>query len=162
MSTKIDPIPKGYHTITPCLAVRDAARAIEFYKQALNAEQIMLMTGPDGKTVMHAELKIGDSIFMLGEESPDMGCSGPQTIGGTPVSLFLYVDDVDRWYERAVKAGATSTMPITDMFWGDRFGQVTDPFGHKWGLATHIKDLTPEEIKKGQEAWQKEYAGAKK
>jgi len=160
--SKVDPVPKGYHTITPSLTVKDAAKAIEFYKQAFNAEQREICYGPDGKSIMHAELKIGSSIVMLNDEFPDMNCKGPLTLGGSPVTLYTYVDNVDKWYERAVKAGATSTMPVTDMFWGDRFGQVVDPFGHKWGLATHVKDLTPEEIKKGQEAWQKEFAGAKR
>lgn len=160
--SKVDPVPQGYHTITPSLTVKDAAKAIEFYKQAFDAEQGEICMGQDGKTIMHAELKIGDSTFMLNDEFPDMGCKGPLSLGGSPVSLYLYVDNADTWYERAIKAGATSRMPVGDMFWGDRFGQVADPFGHIWSLATHVKDLTPEEIKKGQEAWQKELVGAKK
>ncbi len=162
MSTKVDPVPKGFYTITPSLVVKDAAKAIEFYKRAFNAEQRDICYGPDGKSVMHAEMKIGNSIFMLNDEFPDMGCRSPLSLGGSPVSLYLYVDNADSWYERAIKAGAKSEMPVADMFWGDRFGSVVDPFGHKWALATHIKDLTPEEIKKGQEAWQKELAGAKR
>lgn len=160
--SKVNPVPTGFHTITPSLTVKDAETAIEFYKKAFNAEKREVCMGPDGKSIMHAELQIGDSVFMLNDEYPEMGCKSPLALGGSPVSLYLYVDNVDQWYDRAVKAGATSTMPVSDMFWGDRFGQVVDPFGHKWGLATHVKDLTAEEIKKGQEAWQKELAGAKR
>lgn len=158
MTTKVDPIPKGYHTITPTLTVKGADKALEFYKQAFGAEQRECCYGPDGKSVMHAEMKIGDSILMLNDEFPDMGCLGPESIGGTPVSLYLYVENVDQFVETAVEAGAKITMPISDMFWGDRWGQLVDPFGHKWGVATHVKDMTPEEIKKAQESWQKEMA----
>ncbi|HEY9870856.1 MAG TPA: VOC family protein [Candidatus Obscuribacterales bacterium] len=161
---KVDPIPRGFHTITPSLTVKDAEKAIEFYKKAFGAEQKEICLGPDGKSIMHAELKIGDSIIMLNDEYPDMGCRSPNSLGGSPVSLYLYVDDVDAWYARAVGAGATSVMPVADMFWGDRFGAVVDPFGHKWSIATHIKDMTPEEIARGQEAWKKQMdlAAAKK
>ncbi len=153
--SKVDPIPKGYHTLTPALTVSDAKAAIEFYKKAFNAEQREICFGPDGQKVMHAEIKIGDSIIMLHDEFPQMGCVGPKALGGSPVSLFLYVENVDASFDRAVKAGAKVTMPVADQFWGDRFGQVEDPFGHKWGISTHIADLTPEEVKKGQEEWQK-------
>jgi uncharacterized glyoxalase superfamily protein PhnB len=148
MTAQVQPVPSGYHTITPMLTVRDADKAIDFYKRALGATERVRFPGPDGKSIMHAELKIGDSIFMLGEEHPQKGCSGPQMLGGTPVSLYLYVEDVDKAFTRAASAGATVTMPVSDMFWGDRGGQFTDPFGHKWFLATHKEDLTPEEIQK--------------
>ncbi len=151
---KVDPVPKGYHTITPGLTVKDAKGAMEFYKKAFGAEEKDVCFGPDGKSIMHAELKIGDSMIMLNDEFPQMGCLGPKSIGGTPVSLFLYVDNVDSWFERATKAGATVTMPVSDMFWGDRFGQLEDPYGHKWGIATHIADLTKEEMEKGQKEWE--------
>lgn len=153
--TKVDPVPKGYHTVTTVLTLPDVKAAIEFYKKAFNAEEKEICYDASGKKVMHAEIKIGDSIIMMGEEFPQMGCLGPQKLGGTPVSMFLYVDNVDAWFERATKAGATASMPVADMFWGDRWGQLTDPFGHKWGIATHTADLTPEQIKKGQEEWEK-------
>lgn len=151
MASQVKPIPTGYHSITPALTVRDADKAIEFYKRALGAEERMRFLGPDGKSIMHAEIKIGDSIIFLGEERPDMGCHGPQGLGGTTVSLYLYVQDVDKAFTRAVTAGAKTKMPVADMFWGDRCGQVTDPFGHNWTIATHKEDLTLEEIyKRGQ------------
>ena len=140
------PIPEGYHTVTPYLTIRDAARAIEFYKRAFGAEELMRMPGPGGKGVMHAEVKIGDSIVMLSDESPNSSCRAPQTLGGATSSQFVYVLDVDSAFKRAVEAGAKVSMPPIDMFWGDRFGKLTDPFGHEWGLATHTEDLTPEEI----------------
>lgn len=160
MTSKVNPIPTGYHTITPTLTVKGADKAIDFYKKAFGAEEKDRCLGPDGKTIMHAELKIGDSILMLNDEFPEMGCRAPESLGGTAVSLYLYVQDVDASFEQAVKAGATVTMPVTDMFWGDRFGQLTCPFGHKWALATHTKDVTPEEMKKAQEALQKQQAAA--
>jgi PhnB protein len=140
-------IPDGYHTITPHLAVRDTAKALEFYAKAFGAEELFRMPGPGG-TVMHAELKIGDSIVMLGEEEPQMGASSPQTIGGSPVSLLIYVKDVDASFARADKAGCTVQMPLTDMFWGDRYGKLLDPFGHHWALATHKEDVSPEDMAK--------------
>lgn len=162
--TKVDPTQKskGYHSVTPTLTVSDAKAAIEFYKKAFGAEEREVCLGPDGKQVMHAEIKIGDSIIMLNDEFPKMGCVGPQALGGSPVSLFIYVENVDVLFDRAVKAGATVTMPVGDQFWGDRFGQLVDPFGHKWGIATHIADPTPEEIKKAQEEWaKKQFAHSK-
>lgn len=156
--TKIDPTQrsKGFHTITPGLTVSDAKAAIAFYKKAFGAEENGdICLGPDGKQVMHAEVKIGDSIIMINDEFPKMGCVGPNALGGSPVSLFIYVDNVDAVFDRAVKAGATVTMPVADQFWGDRYGQVVDPYGHKWGISTHIADPTAEEIKKAQEEWTK-------
>ena len=143
-------IPKGYHTITPYMTVRDAARAIEFYKQAFGAKERGVMKGPDGK-VMHAELVIGDSIIMLADEFPEFGSLSPQSTGGSGTGLHIYIEDVDSAFDRAVKAGATVEMPVADMFWGDRYGKLRDPFGHKWSIGTHKADLSMEEMKKGME-----------
>jgi PhnB protein len=143
------PIPDGYHTITPALTVKDGGQAIEFYKRALGAEEIMQIPGPDGR-LMHAEMKIGDSRFMLGEEMPDQGCRAPASVGAVSSSLYIYVQDVDKAFRRAVEGGAKALMPPTDMFWGDRFGQVEDPSGHRWGLATHKEDPSPEEMARRQ------------
>ncbi len=161
MSTKADPIPKGYHTITPTLTCKNALEAIEWYVKAFGAEKREVCMGPDKKNVMHAEMKIGDSIFMLNDEFPDMNCKSPTSYGGTSVGMWLYVEDCDKWFERATKAGAKTIMPVGDMFWGDRFGQVEDPYGHRWSIATHVRDMTKEEIEKGQEAWMKQAAMAK-
>jgi uncharacterized glyoxalase superfamily protein PhnB len=141
----VKPIPDGYHSVTPVLTIRGAARAIEFYKTAFGARERMRMPGPEGK-IGHAEIEIGDSVVMLSDEFPDQGSESPQTLGGTPAYVFLYVDDADRVFQRAVDGGATVKMPLADMFWGDRFGRLVDPFGHEWGVATHKEDLTPEEI----------------
>jgi uncharacterized glyoxalase superfamily protein PhnB len=141
-------IPEGHHTITPYLVVRDAAKAIEFYKRAFGAEEALRMPGPDGKTVMHAELRIGDAFIYLTGENPEWGKKSPQAYGGSPVSLHLYVADVDAAFKRAVAAGATVKMPVDDMFWGDRYGQVSDPFGFDWGIATVKETLTPQEVGK--------------
>ena len=151
--------PKGFHTVTPTLTVRDAGKAIDFYKRAFGTEERMRFHGPDGKSIMHAEIKIGDSIIFLSDENPDMGCRGPQSLGGTPVGLFLYVDDADQMFNRAVSAGAKSESPVSDMFWGDRCGQLTDPFGHKWMVATHKEDLTREELAKRAQAFFAQMAG---
>jgi PhnB protein len=155
MTTKVQAIPKGYHTITPNLVIRDAAKAIDFYKKAFGAEETVRMPGPGGK-VMHAELKIGDSIVMLGDEMPEMGSKSPKAYGGSPVSFYVYVEKVDAAWKRAVDAGAKTVKPLADMFWGDRTGWLEDPFGHLWSLAQHVKDITPEEMKKGQEAFFKQ------
>jgi PhnB protein len=144
----VKPIPEGYHTLTPYLTVRDARRAIDFYKQAFGAVERGVMNGPDGK-VMHAELMIGDSIIMLADEFPEFGAVSPQAIGGSASGLHIYVDNVDTAFDRAVKAGGTVEMPVADMFWGDRYGKLKDPFGHKWSIATHTADLSMEEMHKG-------------
>ena len=143
-------IPKGYHTITPFMTVRDAARAIEFYKQAFGAKERGVMKGPEGK-VMHAELAIGDSIVMLADEFPEFGSLSPQSTGGSGMGLHIYIEDVDSAFDRAVKAGAMVEMPVADMFWGDRYGKLRDPFGHKWSIGTHKADLSMEEMKKGMD-----------
>jgi len=139
-------VPEGFHTVTPYMTVRNAARAIEFYKQAFGAvEKGGIMKSPDGK-VAHAELQIGDSILMLGDEFPQMGALSPQSTGGAGMGLHIYVEDVDSAFDRAVKAGATVEMPVADMFWGDRYGKLADPFGHKWSIGTHKHDVTMEEM----------------
>jgi len=139
------PIPEGYSTISPYLAVDDAAEAIAYYKKAFGAEETVRMDAPDGK-IGHAELKIGDSHVMLSDPFPDASTTPPKELGGTSASIFMYVDDVDAVVQKAVDAGATVTMEVDDQFWGDRFGSITDPFGHSWSIATHVEDLTPEEI----------------
>ncbi len=144
MAKQAKAIPEGFHTVTPHLIIKGASEAIEFYKKAFGAEEVARMPGPGG-TVMHAEIRIGDSPIMLNDEFPSFGKTGPKSIGGTPVTIHLYVNDVDALFDRAVKAGAKVTMPIADMFWGDRYGQIEDPFGHQWSLATHKEDVTPEE-----------------
>ncbi len=140
------PIPEGFRTITPHIICKNAAAAIDFYKKAFGAEEISRMPGPDGG-IMHAELRIGDSALMLAGEFPDMGCVGPQTLGGSPVTLHLYVKDCDALFDRAVKAGAKELMPIEDQFWGDRYGKLEDPYGHHWSIATHKHDYTKDELK---------------
>jgi PhnB protein len=155
MPTKAKPIPEGYHSATPYLTVNDAARAIDFYKRAFNAQEIMRMDGPPGK-IAHAELQIGDSKLMLSDEMPGGSCRSPQSVGGTTAGVFLYVQDVDSIFKQAVSAGAKAEMPPADMFWGDRFGKLVDPFGHSWSLATHIEDVAPAEMaKRGKEAMAK-------
>jgi uncharacterized glyoxalase superfamily protein PhnB len=148
-------IPEGYHTLTPYMTVRDAARAIEFYKQAFAAVERGVMKGPDGK-IMHAELRIGDSIVMLADEFPHIGSLSPQSIGGAGMGLHIYVEDVDSAFDRAIGAGATIEMPVSDMFWGDRYGKLLDPFGHKWSIATHTRDMSMEEIGEAQEEFMKQ------
>lgn len=149
---KVKPIPEGFHTITPHLVVKDASKAIDFYKKAFGAEEIGRHAGPDGKSIMHATVKIGDSIVMLNDEFPEMNCRGPLAIGGTAVTLHLYVQDVDKAFERATKAGAKVTMPLADQFWGDRYGILTDPFGHMWSIATHTRDMSDADVAKAMQA----------
>jgi PhnB protein len=148
---RVAPIPPGFHTVTPTLVLRDGVKAIDFYKKAFGAKEVSRMMGPNGM-LAHAELRIGNSPIMIGDEMPAMGASAPQTIGGTAVHIFLYVPDVDKVFAQAVKAGATIELPVADMFWGDRFGKLLDPFGHKWSVATHTEDLTPKEMAKRAEA----------
>jgi PhnB protein len=150
MASRVKEIPKGYHTVTPYLTVSDCARAIDFYKQAFGAKELLRLDGPDGK-IAHAEMKIGDSIIMLSDEMPGWGRS-PQSLGGTAVDIMLYVEDVDRVFKQAVTAGAKVTMPVDNMFWGDRYARVMDPFGHSWSLATHKEDVPPEELRKRAQA----------
>lgn len=157
MAGKVNAIPQGYHSVTPYLVVDDAGRAIEYYKQVFKAKETVRMAGPGGK-IGHAELKIGDSMIMLSDEMPGSGNRSPKSLGGSPVSIFLYVEDVDSTFNEAVKAGAKGDSPPQDMFWGDRFGHLTDPFGHLWAIATHIEDVTPEEMKKRSEAFMAQMA----
>ena len=130
MSSQLNPIPEGFHTITPSLIVNDAARALEFYKTALGAEELMRLPTPDGSKIMHSSMRVGDSIFHVTDELPGMSQKSPTSLGGTAVSLSLYVDDADVAFERAMQAGATSLLQVSEMFWGDRFGMISDPFGH--------------------------------
>ena len=146
MST-VNPVPEGFRTVTPHLVVRGGAKALSFYATAFGAEEKVRMPGP-GDSIMHAEIRIGDSIVMLGEEAPEMGAVSPQKLGGSPVTIMLYVNDVDAWFERATKAGCKTEMPPTDMFWGDRYCKVADPFGHRWAIATHKEDVAPNEMMK--------------
>jgi PhnB protein len=156
------PIPDGYHAVTPYLIVNDGAKAIEFYKRGLAAQEVMRMPGPGGR-IMHAEVKIGDSIVMLGEEPPDKPTfRAPQSAGMRTGSLYLYVRDVDTAFKQAVGAGAKVVTPVTDMFWGDRIGQIEDPSGHQWTLATHKEDLTPDEVAKRAKAAMAQTGPAKK
>lgn len=147
MANKAKPVPEGYHTVTPSLMVAGAAKAIDFYKKAFGAEELSRFPGPDGK-LMHAEIRIGDSRIMLGDEMPDMGAKGPKSYGGTATAFFIYGDNVDAAWKRAIDAGATEVMPLIDQFWGDRAGCLEDPFGHRWWLAQHVKDMTKEELEK--------------
>jgi PhnB protein len=143
----VQPIPAGYHNITPYLIVRNAAAAIDFYKKALNAVELMRFPGPGGK-IMHAEVKIGDSPVMLADEMPEEGHVGPQTLGGVGVSMMLYVEDVDTRFAQAVAAGATIKRPVQDQFYGDRTGTLVDPFGHVWSIGTHKEDVSMEELQR--------------
>jgi PhnB protein len=154
---RVPAVPRGYHTVTPAIMVRGAAQAIDFYKRAFGARELMRMAGPDGK-VMHAELRFGDSVVFVGDEMPDQGKPSPQTLGNATGSLHLYVPNVDAAVKRAVDAGARVTMPIADMFWGDRYGKVADPYGHEWGLATHKEDLTTAQMKKRAAEFMKQQA----
>src|SRR5580698_8948635 len=149
MTTKA--IPDGMHTVTPHLICANASAAIEFYKKAFNASETSRLPGPGGR-LMHASVKIGDSTVMLVDEMPEHGALGPKSLKGTPVTVHLYVEDPDAFTARAVSAGAKVTMPVSDMFWGDRYGQLEDPFGHRWSVATHIRDVSPGDM---QQAMQK-------
>ena len=144
MPAKVKAIPDGYHTATPYLILQGAAAALDFYKKIFGASEIMRMAQPDGR-IGHAEMRIGDSVIMLADEVPEMGYRGPKALGGSPVSLMLYVEDVDAVVARAVAAGAKITQPVQDKFYGDRNGVLEDPFGHVWTIATHTEDVTPEE-----------------
>jgi uncharacterized glyoxalase superfamily protein PhnB len=151
MQGQVRAIPEGFHTITPHLVCAGAADAIEFYKKAFGAIETGRMPGPGGK-IMHAQLRIGDSPIMLADDFPEFGCNGPQALKGTPVFIHLYVNDADATWAQAVAAGAKPVMPLADMFWGDRYGQLDDPFGHRWSIATHKRDMTPQQM---QEEMQK-------
>jgi uncharacterized glyoxalase superfamily protein PhnB len=144
----VKPIPEGNHSVTAGLVVKGAKKAIEFYKTAFGAKELGVSMGPDGQSVMHAELKIGDTKIYLGDEMPEMGAVSPQTLGGSPVSLNIYTEDCDAMFKKAIAAGAKVKMPLADMFWGDRYGKLEDPFGHNWGVATHKEDVSMAEMEK--------------
>jgi PhnB protein len=147
----VKPIPDGYHSVTPYLIVEGAARALDFYKKAFGAAENFRMPGPDGR-IGHAEIRIGDSVVMLADQNPEMGAKGPQTYGGTPVSLMLYVENVDKVFAQALAAGATVERPVANQFYGDRTGGIVDPFGHKWYIATHVEDVPPAEMERRMKA----------
>jgi PhnB protein len=158
MSNPVRPIPEGYHAITPAITCKNAAKAIDFYKDVLGASEIMRMQGPGGM-VTHAELRIGDSVIFVSDEFPGMAVA-PSGSGPASSYLFLYTDNVDKVYNRAVSAGCRVDMPLDNMFWGDRYGKVTDPFGHHWGLAQHVEDVAPEEMKRRSAEWSAKMAKA--
>ena len=147
---QVNPIPQGMHTVTPQLVCASAADAIEFYKKAFNATETARLPGEQGK-IMHAMIRIGDSPVMIVDEFPEWKSLGPKALKGTPVTIHLYVEDVDAFFKRAVAAGAKVTMPVDDMFWGDRYGQLEDPFGHRWSVATHKREVSPEEMKQAMQ-----------
>lgn len=144
----VKPIPDGYHSVTPTLTIRGASDAIEFYKKAFDAKEVYRFPGPDGKSLMHAEIRIGDSAIMLCDEIPEMGCLSPKSTGGPSGAIYLYVDDADSVFTKAISVGAQSMMPLMDGFWGDRIGMLVDPFGHRWTVATRKKEMSLEEIQK--------------
>jgi PhnB protein len=155
----IKTIPEGYQSLTPMFIFKDARKAMEFYEKAFGAKERFVMPGPDGKGVMHAEVQIGTSIIMIGEENPQCPSKSAETMGGSPVSFYFYLDNVDEAFKIAIDAGAKIQMPVEDMFWGDRMGTVQDPFGYTWSIASHTKDLTPEEIQEGAKAFFAKMAG---
>jgi len=145
--TQAKPIPQGFRSVTPYLTLNDAARALDFYKRAFGAQEVMRMDAPGGK-IGHAEIKIGDSMIMLADEMPSSGTRSPQSLGGTTAGIFLYVENADTVFNQAVSAGANVEAPLADMFWGDRYGRLRDPFGHSWSVATHKEDVAPAEMSK--------------
>jgi PhnB protein len=144
--SEVQRIPSGFHTLTPTIFVKGAAQAMDFYKQALGADEVSRHTTPDGSKVVHGELKIGDSTLFIADEFPDFGMLSPQSLNGNSVTFYLYVENCDEWFNRAVSAGATTFRPLEDTFWGDRVGMISDPYGHKWNISTHVRDLSPEEL----------------
>jgi uncharacterized glyoxalase superfamily protein PhnB len=160
MAASVKPVPEGFHTATPSLVVRDAGKAIDFYKKVFGAEERMRMPDPSGR-IMHAEIKIGDSIIFLSDEIPNMGGKSPQSLGAYTGGVYLYVPNVDEIHKRAVEAGAKSAGPVSDMFWGDRLGHFVDPFGHAWSVSTHVADLTEQEMEKGAQAFYAQMAEKK-
>src|SRR5262245_23564235 len=156
----VKPVPEGYHTLTPHLVVRDCAAAMKFYAKALGAKEIARHPGPGGK-IMHAEMQIGSSKFLLNDEFPEFGAKGPLSLGGSPVTLHLFVEDCDKVFNQFVAAGATVKMPLADQFWGDRYGSVTDPFGHNWSIASRVRDMTPDELKAAAAAAMAQMGGPK-
>jgi len=155
----VQPIPERYHSVTPYLSIKGATRAIDFYKQAFGATEIMRMNGPNG-TIAHAEIRIGNSPIMLADEFPNMACASPDTLQSTSVGMMIYVPNVDAVFANALKAGGTEVRPVVDQFYGDRSGTLKDPFGHVWTVSTHVEDVAPDEMAKRMEKWTKEQAAA--
>lgn len=153
MSAKPKSIPEGFHSVTPCLTLKNSLEAIEFYKKAFGAKQLDVFPAPDGKSTMHATIKIGDSIIMMGDERPMQDCRSAESLVASPVSLFIYVPDADSVFEQAVDAGSEVIMPVDDMFWGDRAGTLKDPFGYSWTIATHTRDLSYDEVQEGAKSF---------
>ena len=147
------PTPDGYHAVTPSFTFRDSQKAIAFYQKAFGAKVLDVFPSPTGRGTMHAVIQIGDSIIMMGDEMPGQGCKSAETLGESPVSMYVYVPNADAAFKQAVAAGGTVTMPVADMFWGDRAGQIKDPFGYSWMIATHTQDLSKDQIRKGAEAF---------
>jgi PhnB protein len=152
MPDSVQRVPAGFHTVTPHLTVRGGTEMVEFYKKAFGAKEHRRSVAPDGKSLMHADLQIGDSRVLLNDEFPEMGATSPLGLSSTPVTLHLYVEDVDSLYQQAVGAGAKVVMPLADQFWGDRYGVVQDPSGHRWALASHVRDMSPDQMRKAAEA----------
>jgi uncharacterized glyoxalase superfamily protein PhnB len=153
MTTQVKPIPERYHAVTPHVTLKNSREAIEFYKKALGAKVLMIFPTPDGKNTMHATIQIGNSVLMIGDERPPWTCKSAESLDASPVSFYVYVPNADEAFKQAVAAGASVTMPVEDMFWGDRCGTLKDPFGYSWTIATHIRDLTPEEIQQGAQSF---------
>lgn len=159
MKTQVKDVPEGFHTVTPCLTLKNSLEAVDFYQKAFGAKNLGVLRAPDGESTMHAMIQIGDSILMMGDERPDQECRSAESLGASPIGLYIYVPNADEAFEQAVDAGAAVLMPVDDMFWGDRCGTVKDPFGYAWTIATHVRDLTDEEIREGAESF---YAKAAK
>jgi PhnB protein len=156
---KVSPVPEDFHTITPHLVVRGVVKAVEFYERAFGASELYRNLAPDGVSVMHSEMLLGSSRFFVNDEFPEYGVLSPEALNGSPVTLHLYVEDVDSFFGQAVEAGAEIAMPVADAFWGDRYGILVDPFGHRWSVASRIEDLSPDETHKRAKAWASQNAG---
>jgi PhnB protein len=153
MKTKAKAIPDGFHSVTPNLTLKNSLEAIAFYKKAFGAKELEVFPSPDGGNTMHAAIQIGDSILMMGDERPGQDCKSAESLGASPVSLYIYVPNVDAVFKQALAAGATETMPVTEMFWGDRCGSLKDPFGYAWTIATHTRDLNQKEVQEGAQSF---------
>lgn len=153
MTSKTNHVPEGFQSVTPSLTLKDTKKAIEFYQQGLGAKLVDIYPMPDGNGTMHATIRIGNSILMMGDEMPGSGCQSAEALGNSPISLYVYVQDADAVFQQALAAGAIETMPVADMFWGDRCGMLKDPFGYSWTIATHVSDLTENEIQEGAKAF---------
>jgi len=153
MKTNVKSVPEGYHSVTPYFSLKDSRKAIAFYEKAFGAKDPEVFPSPDGKHTMHATIRIGNSILMMGDEMPEMGSKSAESLGASPISLYVYVPDADAVFAQAVAAGATAVMPVADMFWGDRCGALKDPFGYEWTIATHTRDLTDKQIEEGAKAF---------